>query len=411
MKQKHRKGDVLFRHGDSSRYAFRVLSGEAEVLHETPDGPRPIGSVKPGDLVGEVGALVGAPRNATVRFTSDAETERFDRRGLIRALAKDAALGRRMLHALSLRTRFLVDRAAQAESAKRALTQRSYRFRAAPAVFLRRALLGSMNFVRRRLKRFPAKTAAMGTHPFPVRVFEPGALLFAEGEPSHEVLIIRSGVVECVKKTEKGEYLLGRVRAGEVLGEMGVLEQRRRNATARAKSRVTVEALAPDAFFTLMEDSPSYYYRVVDALCERAHNLTLALGESRKAASPAGDASNLDQLISSFGSLTELAEHRLVEDLHRAKRFLSSQASNGKEMMGSYRKLLRGAATPEEIERANAHFRDYLKIAGLGTLFILPGGALTVPLMVKLGKVVGIDILPSGGDDEDDEPIEKIQGP
>lgn len=407
MKQKHRKGEVLFRHGDSSRYAFRVLSGEAEVLHETPDGPRPLGSVKPGDLVGEIGALVGAPRSATVRFTTDAETQRFDRRSLIRALAKDRALGRRMLDALSLRTRFLVDRSAQAESTNRALMIRSHRFRAAPAVLLRRALLGSMNFLRRRLKRFPTKVGTTGPLALPVRVYEPGALLFAEGEASREVLIIRSGVVECVKATEKGEYLLGRVRAGEILGEMGVLEHRRRNATARAKTRVTVEALAPDAFFALMEDSPSHYYRVVDALCERANNLTMALGASREAASPAGDAANLDHLISSFGSLTELAGHRMVEDMNRAKRFLSSQASNGKEMMGSYRKLIRGEATPEEIERANAHFRDYLKIAGLGTLFILPGGALTVPLMVKLGKVVGVDILPSGTEEPDDEPDEK----
>jgi hypothetical protein len=64
-------------------------------------------------------------------------------------------------------------------------------------------------------------------------------------------------------------------------------------------------------------------------------------------------------------------------------------------MTATYRNYLRGTATREEMERANAVLRDYLKMAGVGTLLILPGAPLTIPLVAKLGKALGVDIFPS----------------
>jgi hypothetical protein len=50
------------------------------------------------------------------------------------------------------------------------------------------------------------------------------------------------------------------------------------------------------------------------------------------------------------------------------------------------------------MDRANLYFRDYLKMAGLSTLFILPGAPLSIPLAVKLGKAMGVDIFPAEGE-------------
>lgn len=396
MNIKLKAGTTLFRHGEASRFAYRILAGEAEVTHELDGAPRPIGIAKAGELVGEIGALVGCPRNATVRFTTDAEVERFDRNALIRLLAKDPDLGKRMLHALSLRTRVLVDRVAEAESQK--LTQpvkalRSFPFRAAPVALARACIFRVVSGLRKAFKRFPGRRKDEAE---PARmVFSAGDLLFKEGEPSREVFRIRSGVVECTKNVGSHRHLLGRLRAGDFLGEMGVLETRSRNATARAIGRVEVDLLSPEAFFTLMTESRGDYYRVVDALCERAYNLTLVLGED---AATRGNA--LDQLVGSFESLTELAEERVVADMQRFRRFMATQVDHGKEMVDVYQKFLKGDATSEELERANGHFRDYLKLAGLGTLMVLPGAVLTIPIAVKLGKAVGVDILPSAPTDD-----------
>jgi hypothetical protein len=99
-------------------------------------------------------------------------------------------------------------------------------------------------------------------------------------------------------------------------------------------------------------------------------------------------------------SMAQLAQHRLVDEAHRARDYFAAQLGRGKTMTATYQNYLKGKATREEMEQANAVLRDYLKIAGIGTLLILPGAPVTIPLAVKLGKVVGVDILPSRVDAE-----------
>jgi hypothetical protein len=69
-------------------------------------------------------------------------------------------------------------------------------------------------------------------------------------------------------------------------------------------------------------------------------------------------------------------------------------------MTATYQNYMRGTATREEMEHANAVLRDYLKIAGIGTLLVLPGAPITIPLAVKVGKALGVDILPSEVEEE-----------
>ena len=98
--------------------------------------------------------------------------------------------------------------------------------------------------------------------------------------------------------------------------------------------------------------------------------------------------------------MAQLAQQRVVDEALRARAYFSTQLGRGKVMTATYQNYLRGTATREEIEQANAVLRDYLKIAGIGTLLVLPGAPITIPLVVKLGKAVGVDILPSSVDAE-----------
>jgi len=90
----------------------------------------------------------------------------------------------------------------------------------------------------------------------------------------------------------------------------------------------------------------------------------------------------------------QLAEQRLVDEAHRVRAYFAVQWGRGKVMTATYHKYLRGTATREEMEHANAVLRDYLKIAGLGTLLILPGAPVTIPLVAKVGKALGVDVFP-----------------
>jgi CRP-like cAMP-binding protein len=71
---------VLTKQGKTSHWLYIIVSGEAEIVQEKPDGTRlRVGSVVAGGFFGEMGLLTGAPRTATVIATTDVECYRLDK--------------------------------------------------------------------------------------------------------------------------------------------------------------------------------------------------------------------------------------------------------------------------------------------------------------------------------------------
>jgi diguanylate cyclase (GGDEF)-like protein len=65
-------GTTLWREGDPGEYVVLLLSGRLEVSHQTPDGEEIIlRHLYPGSVVGEMAAVDGEPRSATVRAPGD----------------------------------------------------------------------------------------------------------------------------------------------------------------------------------------------------------------------------------------------------------------------------------------------------------------------------------------------------
>lgn len=65
------------------------------------------------------------------------------------------------------------------------------------------------------------------------------------------------------------------------------------------------------------------------------------------------------------------------------------------EMLWIYKRYTQGKTNSAELKKANEQFVDILKGLGLGVFAILPFAPLTIPLVVKLGRLVGVDVLPS----------------
>lgn len=80
--------------------------------------------------------------------------------------------------------------------------------------------------------------------------FEPGEVLFAEGDGDSALWIVASGVVEVARAAGAGRDVLGSVGAGDYLGEIALLSGNAHAATATARShtlafRVSGETLGP----------------------------------------------------------------------------------------------------------------------------------------------------------------------
>lgn len=77
------------------------------------------------------------------------------------------------------------------------------------------------------------------------------------------------------------------------------------------------------------------------------------------------------------------------------KKSLAQEKDETKEMLSIYKRFTHKQATKAEMREANKQFLDLLKGLGLGVFAILPFAPITIPFFIKLGKHVGVDILPS----------------
>ncbi|KPV97096.1 MAG: hypothetical protein ACPGVL_08680 [Pseudoalteromonas spongiae] len=79
----------------------------------------------------------------------------------------------------------------------------------------------------------------------------------------------------------------------------------------------------------------------------------------------------------------------------QVKHALAQEKQETIDMLITYRNYTQGKANKAELKQANQQFLDVLKGVGLGIFAILPFAPITIPLIVKLGKLVGVEVLPS----------------
>ncbi|MFZ9037125.1 MAG: cyclic nucleotide-binding domain-containing protein [Gammaproteobacteria bacterium] len=59
-------GDVVFNSGESADFAYVIMDGAVDIVTETDTGPVVTGTLSQNQLIGELGLLNNAPRNATL---------------------------------------------------------------------------------------------------------------------------------------------------------------------------------------------------------------------------------------------------------------------------------------------------------------------------------------------------------
>jgi CRP-like cAMP-binding protein len=94
-------GAVLTRQGQKGGLAYVIAEGSAEVVR----GSRRLAVLGPGDVVGELSLIDGAPRSATVRALTPLEVLEISASDLNRLVRKSPGVRRRLLEALAGRLR------------------------------------------------------------------------------------------------------------------------------------------------------------------------------------------------------------------------------------------------------------------------------------------------------------------
>lgn len=83
----YRAGEVLFHQGDVGDAAFVILSGNADVVADTPKGPIRVAEVGENAIVGEIAILCDIARTATVVARTQVEALRISKDTFVKMLA------------------------------------------------------------------------------------------------------------------------------------------------------------------------------------------------------------------------------------------------------------------------------------------------------------------------------------
>jgi CRP-like cAMP-binding protein len=125
------------------------------------------------------------------------------------------------------------------------------------------------------------------------RLLEPGEILFAEGAADATLFVVASGVLEMTRATGTTTSLtLGRIGAGEYVGEIGLLTGSAHRATARARTHCVVYQLRRDAIAGLLETNAD-----VAAALDKSVRRGLELVSREVAATATGDVGLRGQLL------------------------------------------------------------------------------------------------------------------
>lgn len=86
---------------------------------------------------------------------------------------------------------------------------------------------------------------------------------------------------------------------------------------------------------------------------------------------------------------------KLRQSLLKLKVALAQEKDETVHMLNTYKAHTVGQASKADLKLAHQQLADILKGVGLGVFAVLPFSPVTIPLLLKLGKRFGVELLPS----------------
>jgi len=101
------------------------------------------------------------------------------------------------------------------------------------------------------------------------KTYKDGELIYRQGDESSWAFEVLEGSVELVKDGPEGLTVMSRLKAGDLFGELGILDNTPRSTAARARGSLTVKAIPRDEFLRQVEADPDTALKVMTKLARR----------------------------------------------------------------------------------------------------------------------------------------------
>jgi signal transduction histidine kinase len=100
--------------------------------------------------------------------------------------------------------------------------------------------------------------------------FAGGAEIFKEGDAGDALYVVKSGQVQISAVIGAGErQVLSRVPGGDVFGELAIIDNQPRSATAMAEVETVVYVVPRDAMVTMLTSSPQFSFSMMREITQR----------------------------------------------------------------------------------------------------------------------------------------------
>lgn len=90
------------------------------------------------------------------------------------------------------------------------------------------------------------------------KVLYAGQFVFREGDEGNLAYLVQEGRIEIVKRTAVGDRLLGEVTRGGIFGEMALIDNQPRMASARAAEQTTLIVVTREQFERKLRDADPF---------------------------------------------------------------------------------------------------------------------------------------------------------
>jgi predicted acylesterase/phospholipase RssA/CRP-like cAMP-binding protein len=234
-------GEILFRQGDPGESLYLIMRGRLAVQVINPDGTQTVvDELGPPACVGELALLTGQARNATIVALEDAELMRVAREDVL-------GLAERRPQQIAALAQTVLPRLQRAQLAN-----------------VLSKLFGALDSAALR----ELEAALEWQH------LAAGELLFRSGDPGDALYIVINGRLSVSVTDARGSAaVVGQVRCGETVGEVGLLTGSPHSATATAVRDTNVVRLSQATFERLHERYPRMMLQVSHLIVQRTQQL------------------------------------------------------------------------------------------------------------------------------------------
>ncbi|MGB0682282.1 MAG: cyclic nucleotide-binding domain-containing protein [Magnetovibrionaceae bacterium] len=104
--------------------------------------------------------------------------------------------------------------------------------------------------------------------------YQPGAYVFRDGDEGDRAYVVQQGTIEIVKDIDGELKVLGEIGKGGIFGEMALLDNKRRMASARAKEGVTLIVVTRMMFNAKMEKADPFLRGLLLILADHVRRLS-----------------------------------------------------------------------------------------------------------------------------------------